>query len=152
MVATGNRIGRLAVKFADALRQANRLGRNHQACKEPAMTVTIYGIPNCDTMKKARTWLEGHGVDYAFHDYRKQGLEAGRLDGWIGQLGWEILLNKSSATFRGLSDAEKKSLDARKARALMLANPTMIKRPVLDTGDGRLLVGFKPDIYERELD
>ncbi|OQM75561.1 ArsC family reductase [Manganibacter manganicus] len=114
------------------------------------MTVAIYGIPNCDTIKKARNWLESHSVDYAFHDYRKQGFEADRLEAWIGKLGWEVLLNKSSATFRGLADAEKHGLDAQKARALMLAHPTMIKRPVLEKG-AQLLVGFKPDIYEREL-
>ena len=110
------------------------------------MPVTIYGIPNCDTMKKARTWLEGHGVAYAFHDYRASGLEPDRLDAWVEKLGWEVLLNKASATFRGLPDTDKQGLDAEKAKALMLANPTMIKRPVLDLG-GQLLVGFKPDAY-----
>lgn len=114
------------------------------------LTITIYGIPNCDTIKKARVWLEGHGVDYAFHDYRQLGLEAERLDEWVDSLGWEVLLNKASSTFRGLADQEKQGLDAKKAKALMLANPTMIKRPVLDLGD-RLLVGFKPDVYAREL-
>jgi len=110
------------------------------------LPVTIYGIPNCDTMKKARTWLEGHGVAYAFHDYRASGLEPDRLDAWVEKLGWEVLLNKASATFRGLPDTDKQGLDAEKAKALMLANPTMIKRPVLDLG-GQLLVGFKPDAY-----
>lgn len=110
------------------------------------VTVTLYGIPNCDTMKKARTWLEGHGVDYVFHDYRKQGLEPGRLDGWMEKLGWEVLLNKAGTTFRKLPDADKENIDAGRAKALMLAHPTMIKRPVLDL-DGRLLVGFKPEIY-----
>ena len=110
------------------------------------MSVTIYGIPNCDTMKKARSWLQGHGVAYAFHDYRASGLEPGRLDQWVKHLGWEALLNKSSTSFRALAEADKQDLDAGKAKALMLANPTMIKRPVLDLGD-RLLVGFKPDIY-----
>jgi Spx/MgsR family transcriptional regulator len=110
------------------------------------LTITIYGIPNCDTMKKARTWLESHGVAYVFHDYRADGLEEDRLQGWIGRLGWEVLLNKASATFRALSDADKQGLDAGRAKALMLANPTMIKRPVLDLGD-RLLVGFKPAAY-----
>jgi len=110
------------------------------------LAVTIYGIPNCDTMKKARGWLESHGVDYAFHDYRKQGLEPQRLDGWVEKLGWEVLLNKTGTTFRKLADADKENLDAGKAKALMLANPSMIKRPVLDLG-GRLLVGFKPEIY-----
>lgn len=110
------------------------------------MTVTIYGIPNCDTMKKARTWLEGHGVAYVFHDYRKQGLEPDRLDGWVEKLGWEVLLNKAGTTFRKLPDADKENIDAGRAKALMLAHPTTIKRPVLDL-DGRLLVGFKPETY-----
>jgi Spx/MgsR family transcriptional regulator len=110
------------------------------------LPVTIYGISNCDTMKKARTWLDGHGVDYVFHDYRASGLEADRLDAWVEKLGWQVLLNKASTSFRGLPDAKKQDLTEKKAKALMLANPTMIKRPVLDLGD-RLLVGFKPDAY-----
>jgi arsenate reductase len=110
------------------------------------LTITIYGIPNCDTMKKARTWLDRHGVAYAFHDYRKQELEPERLDSWVDALGWEVLLNRAGTTFRKLADADKQDLDAAKAKALMLANPSMIKRPVLDL-DGRLLVGFKPDVY-----
>lgn len=110
------------------------------------MTITIYGIPNCDTMKKARAWLEDHGVDYVFHDYRKQGLEPGRLDGWMEKLGWEVLLNKAGTTFRKLPDTDKENIDTGRAKALMLAHPTMIKRPVLDV-DGRLLVGFKPEAY-----
>ncbi|MGB3832214.1 MAG: ArsC family reductase [Mesorhizobium sp.] len=114
------------------------------------MTITMYGIPNCDTIKKARIWLEGHGVGYAFHNYREQGLEAARLDGWVERLGWEVLLNKSSATFRALPEADRQGLDAAGAKALMLANPTMIKRPVLDLGD-RLLVGFKADAYAAAL-
>jgi Spx/MgsR family transcriptional regulator len=114
--------------------------------RERPLPVTIYGIPNCDTMKKARTWLEGHGVAYAFHDYRAAGLESERLDGWVEKLGWQVLLNKASTSFRDLPDAKKQDLTEKKAKALMLANPTMIKRPVLDLGD-RLLVGFKPDVY-----
>ena len=110
----------------------------------------MYGIPNCDTIKKARAWLEGRGVVYAFHNYREQGLEAARLDAWVEKLGWEVLLNKSSATFRALPDADRQGLDAAGAKALMLANPTMIKRPVLDLGD-RLLVGFKADTYAAAL-
>jgi Spx/MgsR family transcriptional regulator len=117
---------------------------------ELAMSATIYGIPNCDTMKKARTWLDSRGVGYAFHDYRASGLDARTLDGWVDKLGWEVLLNKASTSFRALPEGDKQNLDARKAKALMLANPTMVKRPVLDLGD-RLLVGFKPDIYEREM-
>lgn len=110
------------------------------------MPVTVYGIPNCDTIKKARSWLESHGIDYTFHDYRASGLEAERLDAWVQKLGWTILLNKASASFRSLPDAEKRDIDEAKAKALMLANPTMIKRPVLDLGD-RMLVGFKPEVY-----
>lgn len=107
----------------------------------------MYGIINCDTIKKARVWLESRDIAYRFHDYRVEGLDAGRLDGWVGKVGWEVLLNKASTTFRELSDKEKGSLDAKKARALMLAKPTMIKRPVLEVGD-RILVGFKPDVYQ----
>jgi Spx/MgsR family transcriptional regulator len=110
----------------------------------------MYGIPNCDTIRKARAWLESHDVGYAFHDYRAQGLDAARLDEWVDKRGWEILLNKASATFRALADDEKQGLTPKKAKALMLGHPTMIKRPVLDLGD-RLLVGFKPDVYSREL-
>ena len=110
------------------------------------MLVTIYGIPNCDTMKRARAWLDGHGVAYAFHDYRASGLEPETLDKWVERLGWEVLLNKASTSFRALSEKDRQGIDAARAKALMLANPTMIKRPVLDF-DGRLLVGFKPEIY-----
>ncbi|CCV09209.1 conserved hypothetical protein [Mesorhizobium metallidurans STM 2683] len=107
----------------------------------------MYGITNCDTIKKARVWLEGHGTAYRFHDYRVEGLDAKRLDGWIGKVGWEILLNKASTTFRELPDKDKLNLDEKKAKAMMLAKPTMIKRPVLEVGD-RILVGFKADVYE----
>ena len=110
------------------------------------MPVTIYGIPNCDTMKKARAWLEGHGVAYAFHDYRASGLEPETLDKWVERLGWEVLLNKASTSFRALPEKDRQGIDAARAKALMLANPTIIKRPILDF-DGRLLVGFKPEIY-----
>jgi Spx/MgsR family transcriptional regulator len=108
----------------------------------------MYGIKNCDTVKKARQWLEGRGVEYNFHDYRVDGLEAPMLVRWRDALGWEKLLNKSSTTFRDLPVADKEGLDADKATALMLAHPTMIKRPVLDIG-GRLMVGFKPDLYQK---
>lgn len=107
----------------------------------------MYGITTCDTIRKARVWLEGHAVPYRFHDYRAEGLDAKRLDGWVGKVGWEILLNKASTTFRELADKDKQGLDVNKARALMLAQPTMIKRPVLEVAD-RILVGFKPDAYE----
>ncbi|WP_027058258.1 ArsC family reductase [Mesorhizobium loti] len=112
------------------------------------MTITMYGITTCDTVKKARVWLEGHDVAYRFHDFRAEGLDAKRLDGWVGQVGWEKLLNKGSTTFRELAEADKQSLDEKKAKALMLAKPTMIKRPVLEV-DGSVLVGFKPEAYEQ---
>ena len=111
-----------------------------------AAAITIYGIPNCDTMKKARAWLDGHRVAYSFHDYRASGIERDRLKAWASKVGWERLLNKASTTFRELPDKDKAAIDEPKAIALMLAQPTMIKRPVLDT-DGALTVGFKPDIY-----
>ncbi|WP_414901468.1 ArsC family reductase [Sphingomonas flavalba] len=110
------------------------------------MTVTLYGIKNCDTIKKARTWLEGHGVAYAFHDYKTAGIDAARLNGWVAELGWETVLNRAGTTFRKLPEADRTGLDAGKAVALMLAQPSMIKRPMLDRGDRRV-AGFKPDIY-----
>jgi arsenate reductase (glutaredoxin) len=117
------------------------------AVKEP---VTIYGIKNCDTMKKARLWLDGHGVAYAFHDYKAAGIDRTRLEGWAKSVGWETLLNRSGTTFRKLPDAARDQLTEAKAVALMLDQPSMIKRPVLDVG-GKLLVGFKPEIYEAAL-
>lgn len=111
--------------------------------------VTIYGIPNCDTMKKARTWLEGHGVAYEFHDYKKAGIDRERLEKWSKKVGWEVLLNRAGTTFRKLPDSDMQGVDEKKAIALMLAQPSLIKRPVLDLGNGKLLVGFKPDIYEK---
>jgi arsenate reductase len=108
---------------------------------------TIYGIKNCDTMKKARTWLEAHGVAYEFHDYKVAGIDAARLQRWVAKMGWEVLLNRAGTTFRKLPDAQKSGLTERKAIALMLAQPSMIKRPVLELGD-TLLVGFKPEAYE----
>ena len=111
-------------------------------------TATLYGIRNCDTMKKARAWLDGHGVAYAFHDYKTAGIDRGRVEGWVGKLGWEALLNRAGTTFRKLPEAEKGALDAAKAIGLMLAHPSAIRRPVLERG-GEVLVGFKPDIYEK---
>ncbi|MEX0407996.1 ArsC family reductase [Aquibium sp. LZ166] len=111
------------------------------------MSVTIYGIKNCDTMKKARAWLDAHGVAYAFHDYKTAGLDEARLQGWIDELGWEPLLNRAGTTFRKLPDRDKADLDEEKARRLMLDQPSMIRRPVLDV-DGCLTVGFKPETYE----
>lgn len=112
--------------------------------------VTLYGIPNCDTIKKARTWLEGRGIAYSFHDYKKAGVDAAALRGWVDEHGWEVLLNRAGTTFRALPDADKQGLNADKAIALMVANPSMIKRPVLDLGDRRI-VGFKPDVYAAAL-
>jgi arsenate reductase len=114
------------------------------------MTTTIYGIKNCDTMKKARAWLDSHGVAYDFHDYKTEGIAKDKLKLWSDELGWETLLNRAGTTFRKLPDADKEDLNERKAIALMLAQPSMIKRPVLDLG-GRLLVGFKPEIYAKEV-
>ena len=111
------------------------------------MPVTIFGIPNCDTMKKARAWLSKHAVEHHFHDYKKDGIERKRLESWCEDLGWETLLNRAGMTFRKLSAADKDPLDHKKAVTLMLAQPSLIKRPVLDV-DGRLLVGFRPDQYE----
>ena len=109
--------------------------------------VIIHGIKACDTMKKAQVWLDAHGVAYDFHDYKKAGITAAKLAGWAGAVGWEVLLNRAGTTFRKLPEADRADLDAAKAAALMLAQPSMIKRPVLDTGDA-LLVGFKPERYE----
>jgi arsenate reductase len=109
--------------------------------------VTIHGIKACDTMKKARDWLDSHGVAYVFHDYKAAGIERGLLESWVGQVGWESLLNRSGTTFRKLPDADKSGLSEAKAIDLMLAQPSMIKRPVLDV-DGKLIVGFKPEAYD----
>ncbi|MCM8730799.1 ArsC family reductase [Hephaestia sp. GCM10023244] len=109
------------------------------------MTI-IYGIKNCDTMKKARTWLDAHGVAYDFHDYKTAGIDAATLRGWAEVVGWETLLNRAGTTFRKLPDADKAGLDEEKAIALMVAQPSMIKRPVL-AHDGALLVAFKPERY-----
>jgi arsenate reductase (glutaredoxin) len=114
-------------------------------------SLTIYGIKNCDTMKKARAWLDKHGVDYAFHDYKSSGIERERLETWSKKVGWETLLNQAGTTFRKLPDKDKSGLDVKKAITLMLEQPSMIKRPVLDLGGGKLLVGFKPDVYASEI-
>jgi arsenate reductase len=111
------------------------------------LRVTLYGIKNCDTVKKARAWLEGRKIEYVFHDYKTAGITAERLQGWCTELGWETLLNRAGTTFRKLPDADKQELTERKAITLMLAQPSMIKRPVLDLGKQRL-AGFKPELYE----
>ncbi|MET0220331.1 MAG: ArsC family reductase [Tardiphaga sp.] len=112
--------------------------------------ITIYGIKNCDTMKKARAWLDGHGVAYSFHDYKTAGIDQATLQRWAKQAGWEVLLNRAGTTFRKLDDSSKQDLDEAKAIALMCEQPSMIKRPVLDI-DGKLLVGFKPEVYEKDV-
>ena len=113
--------------------------------------VTIYGIPNCDTMKKARAWLDSHGIAYEFHDYKKAGIDRTRLETWSRKVGWETLLNRAGTTFLNLPDGDKQGVDEGKAIALMLAQPSLIKRPVLELGGGKLLVGFKPEIYVEAL-
>ncbi|WP_394691284.1 ArsC family reductase [Hoeflea sp.] len=110
------------------------------------MTVTIYGIKNCDTMKKARKWLADQGVEAVFHDYKSSGIDAEHLERWCAAAGWETVLNRAGTTFRKLDEAEKQDLDPAKAIRLMLAQPSMIKRPVVEADD-RVLVGFKPELY-----
>jgi arsenate reductase len=114
------------------------------------MSLTLYGIKNCDTMKKARAWLDGQGIAYAFHDYKTAGIDRASLERWVKAQGWETVLNRAGTTFRALPEADKTGLDAAKAIALMLANPSMIKRPVLE-GGGTLLIGFKPESYAAAL-
>jgi arsenate reductase len=110
--------------------------------------VTIYGIKNCDTMKKARAWLDEHGVAYQFHDYKSAGIARGALEGWSRAVGWETLLNRSGRTFRALPAKDQEGLSEKKALGLMVAQPSMIKRPVLEV-DRKLLVGFKPEQYAK---
>ena len=111
------------------------------------MPITIYGIKNCDTMKRARAWLDKRSVGYAFHDYKTAGIDKERLEKWSNKVGWETLLNRAGLTFKKLPDKDKAGLTEKKAIALMLAQPSMIKRPVLELGGGRLVVGFDPEIY-----
>jgi arsenate reductase (glutaredoxin) len=110
------------------------------------MPVVIHGIKACDTMNRARAWLDAAGIEHAFHDYKVQGVEAATLRRWVAQVGWEVLLNRAGTTFRKLPEAAREGLDEAKAIGLMLAQPSMIKRPVLEA-DGSLLVGFKPELY-----
>ena len=114
------------------------------------MTVTLYGIPNCDTVKKARVWLDERGIAYAFHDYKKQGADAARIARWAETAGWERVLNRAGTTFRKLAEADKADLDAAKAIAVMSANPSCIKRPIVEHPGG-LLVGFRPEDWETAL-
>ena len=112
--------------------------------------ITLYGIPNCDTVKKARAWLDGRGIEYAFHDYKKAGIDPAKLRGWVAAKGWETVLNRRGTTFRGLPDADKADIDPAKAVALMRAHPSTIKRPVVEH-QGGLLVGFDAAEWERAL-
>jgi arsenate reductase len=114
------------------------------------MTLILYGIRNCDTVRKARSWLDSHGVPYAFHDYKTAGIDADRLRSWSARLGWERLLNRSGTTFRKLDDADRQDLDEAKAIALMVAQPSLIRRPVIEAGDD-ILVGFDADRYAQVL-
>src|SRR3546814_877241 len=114
------------------------------------MAITIYGIKNCDTMKKAFTWLQDHDVPYSFHDYKTAGIDRAHLEAWCKALGWETVLNRAGTTFRKLPEADRAGLTEKKAITLMLAQPSMIKRPILDTGR-RLMAGFKPDLYAAAL-
>jgi arsenate reductase (glutaredoxin) len=129
-------------RLSSGTAQRRRRGRGEIMAK----TLTIYGIKNCDTMKKARAWLDQNGVDYAFHDYKSAGIDRATLESWVSEAGWEVLLNRAGTTFRALPEASKTGLSEKKAVALMLAQPSMIKRPVL-AGGARLLVGFKPELY-----
>ena len=114
------------------------------------MTLTLHGIKACDTMKKARDWLDARGLAYRFHDYKVVGVDKATLEAWSAKVGWEGLLNRSGTTFRKLPDADRADLDQAKAITLMVTQPSMIKRPVLDV-DGDLIVGFKPEVYAAKL-
>jgi arsenate reductase len=109
--------------------------------------VTLYGIRNCDTVKRARAWLEERGVEYRFHDYKLSGVDAAQLERWSSEVGWAALLNRAGTTFRKLPERDKVNLNERKALSLMAVNPSVIKRPVLDLGE-RIVIGFKPALYE----
>jgi arsenate reductase len=115
------------------------------------MPITIYGIKNCDTMKKARAFLDKRGVAYDFHDYKTKGVDKARLEGWAKKAGWETLINRAGLTFKKLPDKDKSGLTERKAIALMLKQPSMIKRPVLELSGGKILVGFTPEAYKAAL-
>jgi len=111
-----------------------------------AKTVAVYGIKACDTMKKARAWLDAKGIAYTFHDYKTEGIDRATLEGWVDRLGWEVVLNRAGTTFRALPESDKTGLTAAKAVGLMVKQPSMIKRPMLVAGRD-LIAGFKPDIY-----
>ena len=114
------------------------------------MSIAVYGIPNCDTVKKARRWLEARGLAHVFHDYKKEGADPARLAGWVEAAGWEKVLNRAGTTFRKLPEAEREGLDAARAVAVMVANPSCIKRPVVEYPGG-LLVGFRESEWEAAL-
>ena len=116
------------------------------------MSVDLYGIPNCDTVKKARKWLDANGIEYAFHDYKKEGVDAEALERWCDDCGWEVLLNRRGTTFRKLDEADRTDLTREKAVALMQAHPSCIKRPVMEKQEGaRILVGFTESEWENAL-
>jgi arsenate reductase (glutaredoxin) len=112
--------------------------------------ITVYGIPNCDTVKKARIWLVAHGIDHVFHDYKKIGADRLRLERWVGSAGWDAIINRAGTTFRKLSEEDKASLDRDEAIALMMAQPSLIRRPIVE-GAGNLIIGFKPDAWATAL-
>ncbi len=141
------RAGRCAADLGLRIERGMRVTDGSKNEMAKAKAVTIYGIKNCDTMKKARIWLDARGIAYAFHDYKTAGIERGMLENWV-QLGWETLLNRAGTTFRKLPDRDKEGITRERALALLLQHPSMIKRPVLDAG-GRLLVGFKPEQYDK---
>lgn len=111
------------------------------------MAITLFGIPNCDTMKKARRWLEANDVLYTFHNYKKSGVPEKELKHWVKKVGWEVLLNRRGTTWRKLDDSVKENIDEASAIKVMIENPSAIKRPVLETDD-QLLVGFSEDTYK----
>jgi arsenate reductase len=113
---------------------------------------TLYGIPNCDTVKKARTWLNEHGVDYTFHDFKKQGVPSPELDGWLKAVGWETLVNRKGTTWRKLEEAERAAVvDAASAKALIEAHASVVKRPVVEWADGAVTVGFDASGWNQRL-
>lgn len=113
---------------------------------------TLYGIPNCDTVKKARTWLSEHGVEHSFHDFKKQGVPQSGIDRWLDAVGWETLINRKGTAWRGLDEAARATVvDAASARAVAIASPSVIKRPVVEWGDGSVTVGFSPERFEQRL-
>ncbi len=114
------------------------------------MSITVYGIPNFDTVRKARAWLDARAINYTFHDYKKAGADPVKLNHWCDLVGWEALLNRAGTTFKKLPESSRAGLDRKKAAALMLANPSAIRRPVVEHAGG-LLVGFKPEAWERDL-